>query len=367
MPLDAQRQLDEILGDLKADLIKLKVDPGNTNVLSSILSSLNGIFTDAKCKDVIYTKNTDKLFFGIIVMPVFTSPQQVIDIAVNTDNFRITEYKVELDSKLFDNFTGLNIDEILSLLVHEVAALVINDTPARRARYYIDLYLTETNQTIKISDYISYIDLLGFGIKEAIRKCISIFSDTKDYRLDIDDALELTPFLNSAMLKIGNLGDAWDKSVDSAYIVIEWTLRLYKNILTYRIPALHTLKKALDYTASKYERFEIENLITRLNRIDDDSLIHESSALLSYVQESYKNVSHFFSDCDMVKAEAKACTSVGELDDVFHSINANMSHIEHYLETHTVDEQTEAKLTAVYEEYDGIRTRLKPELQKLHT
>ena len=33
--------------------------------LGTLKNELNGFFKDSKCKDVLYTNNTDKMFFGI--------------------------------------------------------------------------------------------------------------------------------------------------------------------------------------------------------------------------------------------------------------------------------------------------------------
>lgn len=361
----------EAIGSLKSDLINLKVDPGNVEFLQSIKSQLNTIFSDSSCTEVIYTNNTDKIFFGINVMPIFKSPQQIIDITMNNINFDIGLYKVEFDSKLFDNYTGLNIDEILSFLVHEVAVLVINDTPARKARYYIDSYLANNDQTIKISDYISYIELLGFGIKEAIRKSISIFSDSKNVPCQLDDALELTRFLQTGMNKLGNIGDLWDKNVNGSYNVIEWTLRLYKDILTYRIPALHTLRRALTLTGSEFDRIEITRLIKRLGTIDDESLIQESAIgtpkrkLYDSIIKEEKYISEFPSMFDMLKTETLACESVVDLQNVLNTTNVLMMHIDNYLESGNADSNMVPILETIYDKSDTIRTTIASKLPEL--
>lgn len=371
MSLDEKKQLelDEVLGDLKADLIQLKVNPDNAKVLSSILTDLNNLFSDVTCKDIIFTDNTDKMFFGINVMPIFSTPQQIVDIVMNDQNFKINLYKVELDSKLFSSALMLNIDEIMSLLIHEIAVLTLNDAPARRARYFIDTYLTENDETIKISDYISYIELLGFGIKMAMHKTISIFSDNKENSCAMDDALELTPFITSAMGKLENKGYLWDKNVNSGFIIIEWVLRLYKDILKYRIPALHTLKKALDYTGSVYDRREIENVIMRLNRIDDESLIHESTSpkksLLEAVLKESDDPTRFEDDFNMMRAEALASKTKEDLVDILHKSNIGMARIDNYLESKQVDKTTGKKLSKVYNNFNKVRKTLVKKIPRL--
>ena len=93
-------QIFGYIGDLNGDIINLKIRPGDTTVLNAIKETLNKLFPDAVCSDVTYTLNTDKQFFGIIVMPVL-SAQQVTEIMTSDDEYRIKSYKVELDSKLY--------------------------------------------------------------------------------------------------------------------------------------------------------------------------------------------------------------------------------------------------------------------------
>ena len=52
-------------------------------------------------------------------------------------------------------------------------------------------------------------------------------------------------------------------------VMLSWALRLYNDILSNRIPARHTLKKAIKFTGSQIEAKEYENLLRRIDRIDD--------------------------------------------------------------------------------------------------
>lgn len=356
------------MGDLKADLIHLKLNPKDASVLESIKDDLNNIFPGTSCKSVLYTPNTDKLFFGIVVLPLFSNTTQPIDIAMGDNSFKISNYKLELDSKLFDNYTGLNIDEILSLILHEVGSLIIDDTPGRKVRYYIDSYLAQNGEVLKISDYISYIELLGFGIKDAMRKCTSVFMSNTDYEpSQLDDAFELSRFINSAMDKLASLGDLWNKDVDGSYIVIEWTLRLYDDILTYRIPALHTLKKALLFTASELEKSEIRNLITRLDRIDDESLIRESTELdtadkqnayNAILREEDKNWKKYEEDYTLIEGDIEDISTNEDAHIMLHKLNQYLTHMDNCLETMDFDPQTKERFTAVRENYSSLRNNL---------
>ena len=62
--LDTNDILAEI-GEINLSVINLKAKPGNKIELNKIKDCLNKIFPDSKCVDVIYTVNTDKMFFGM--------------------------------------------------------------------------------------------------------------------------------------------------------------------------------------------------------------------------------------------------------------------------------------------------------------
>ena len=69
------------------------------SVLNDLKRELNNLFTEAKCEEIIYTKNTDKLFFGACVTPILNN-EETLEIVLGDDEFRIKKYFLELDSKL---------------------------------------------------------------------------------------------------------------------------------------------------------------------------------------------------------------------------------------------------------------------------
>lgn len=367
---DNTDKIFESIGSIKGDVIKLKVDIKDTSALLSIQQNLDVIFSDAHCKQVIITNNTDKQFFGIVVMPIINS-EQVMDIAISDKNFLVTEYKVELDSKLFDNLIGLGFDEIESLILHEVGALVTSDTPAKKVRYAIDLYLSNTGESLKISDYISYIDLLGYGVKNAITKSVSVFYNEYAEPSAIDEAYDLTEFIKSALAKIKAAQGIWTATSDigsqAMNVIIRWTLRLYRDILKYRIVANHQLKRGIELTGSKFEQIEMSNLIYRLNRIDDISLLRESVSsfvdkrkkALSAAFDSFKKsgIKGYFDDYFELKMR------VNNMDDnrseafaILHSINSRIGVLEDYLTSEENISTNEAKkVQDLINKYEALR------------
>lgn len=362
-------EIFEHIGDIKGDIVKLKMDINNTDALKSIKENLNKIYTDAECTDIIITENTDKPFFGIIVMPII-DPKDTINIVISDDSYVVKKYKVEIDSKLLGNYLGLSLDEIESLLLHEVGVLVINDKPVKIVRYIIDGYLHKTGELLKISNYISYIELLTFGIKNAMRKSVSVFYNDYMVATELDEAYSLDEFVQSAVGKIKSHSDMWTAGLNNVSTIITWVLRLYKDILTYRIRALYNLRRGIELTGSKYEKIDMSNLIRRLKRIDDESLIHEGvTDFLNKRKEAFDNafssfkkngVKGYFDDLYDIEFE------VNNMDDdralalsLLHKINSRMSVIDDYIMSEEKLSTYEVKkLQDLYYKYDKLRATI---------
>ena len=72
------------------------------SVMNEIKTELNKFFKDSVCGDVIFTKNTDKLFFGMTTY--FALPDTAgIMTGEFKDPVRIDRYWIEIDSKLLVN------------------------------------------------------------------------------------------------------------------------------------------------------------------------------------------------------------------------------------------------------------------------
>ena len=104
--------------DLTDIILKMKEYPDDVNVmlLSQLKDEINSFFKDSKCKELVFTQNTDKMFFGIIVMPIVNNPYDIIQ---GTNLIRIKEYYLEIDSKIFSPMLGLSADEIIAILLYQ--------------------------------------------------------------------------------------------------------------------------------------------------------------------------------------------------------------------------------------------------------
>ena len=95
----------------------------SSSILSQLKSELNNFFTKVKCRDILYTNNTDKLFFGMRIYPIIES-ENIIDVLRDDEPIMFNGYYLELDSKLFDPMLDLTDKELTSILLHEIGHIV---------------------------------------------------------------------------------------------------------------------------------------------------------------------------------------------------------------------------------------------------
>lgn len=365
--LDTNDILAEI-GEINLSVINLKAKPGNKVELNKIKDCLNKIFPDSKCVDVMYTVNTDKMFFGIVTLPIL-SPNEILNIMTSDEDSKIATYKVELDSKLFCDTIDLSVDEITALIVHEVARLVNDYYPINNARYLIDKTVLDYGITLKMSKYVPYIEIIGYGIKEAARRSVSIFENNYLVPYYLDETYELIDSLRRAITKLENKGNLWDTEVDNKSIIIKWVVRLYTDILKYRIMSLHTLEKGIELTGSVLVVNEMKNIVKKLHRIDDYSLMQEASSIINFFNDSKKanlsaldrfkanGIKNYYDDFYEIQFEVNNMDNDrGTAVALLHKINSRMSVIDDYISTEPeLNLQTKKRLADLYYKYDELR------------
>ena len=365
--LDTNDILAEI-GEINLSVINLKAKPGDKIELNKIKDCLNKIFPDSKCVDVIYTVNTDKMFFGIVTLPIL-SPNEILNIMTSDEDSKIATYKVELDSKLFCDTIDLSVDEITALIVHEVARLVNDYYPINNARYLIDKAVLDYGITLKMSEYVPYIEIIGYGIKEAARRSVSIFENNYLVPYYLDETYELTDSLRRAITKLENKGNLWDTEVDNKSIIVKWVVRLYTDILKYRIMSLHTLEKGIQLTGSVLVVNEMKNMVKKLRRIDDYSLMQEASSIINFFNDSKKanlsaldrfkanGIKNYYDDFYEIQFEVNNMDNDrGTAVALLHKINSRMSVIDDYISTEPeLNLQTKKRLADLYYKYDELR------------
>lgn len=283
----------------------------------TLLRELNRFFSDSKCTAVYYTNNISKPFFGMIVCPSIEG-DKIYEYLMGNDEIRLVNYTIEIDSHLFNPVLGLTGKEITAMLLHEVGHVVNDSTPIHNARQYLDEYLAKNNETIKMTDSYHYREILAYALKDFVSKDRSIFYTSNVDEVLADDfvrAYGYGSYLESAIQKvIRSNSKLYQGELNDRFTAFIWSIQLYKHMQYRRIPALRSLNKAKGLTGSRIEKAEIENLIRRINRIDDTALMEAS---MSSIQSKIKN-----------RMRQMRINNMKSLEDDYYEINMRIRNVE---------------------------------------
>lgn len=254
--------------------------PGSSD-LAALKKELNKFFKDSECKEVLYTNNTDKMFFGAKVIAMIDA-DDIYEYLVEEEPERISKYIIELDSHLFDPILDLSEEELLAIIIHEVGHIVGDTEPMENARNALNAYLASNKTHIKISQSIHYKEILAYGLKDYLSKTRSMFYTSNASEIYADEfarAYGLGEALGSAYDKITkNNIKLYENSEISKFITFGWTLSIYANMKIRRVGAIRTLMRAKQLTGSKLEIMEMDNVIRRIKRIDDDMILESTGS-----------------------------------------------------------------------------------------
>lgn len=284
----------------------------------TLVRELNRFFSDSKCMNVYYTENISKPFFGMIICPSIDDEDIYTYLMGTDESLRLTKYSVEIDSHLFNPVLGLTGKEITAILLHEIGHVVNDATPIINARRYLDEYLAKNNETLKMTDSYHYREILAYALKDFVSKDRSIFYTSNVDEVLADDFVRTYgygAYLESGMNKIlKSNSKLYQGEMNDKFTSFIWSIQLYKHMQYRRIPALRMLNKAKALTGSRIEKAEMENLIRRINRIDDDILMEGS---LSNIHNKIKN-----------RMRKMRIDNMRALEDDYYEINMRIRNVE---------------------------------------
>lgn len=357
-----ERYIRYDFSDLETIMFNFKNDQSSSR-LRAIKDELNRFFKDSTCKEVIFTKNYDKMFFGMCVMP-YIDGDSAIDIITNNNKKRISSYFIEIDSKLLE--LNLSAKELVAVLLHEVGHLVNDSRPIEEVRNALNVYLGKNNEHLVITDSIHYRDLLAYALKDSLRKVSSLFYK-EDEEIIADEfvvACGYGPELETAYSKIVKKSGTINKDVRNKLLVMQWTLRIYKDMKIRRIGALRSLNKAKSLSASTLEKREIGIISNAINQIDDDALIQESTNFLMrktneiYKNFKYKGMRSLEDDLYEYNLRVKNIDDQEDALMVLRQINLRLAMIDDYMMTEKLSESEMERWDKLRVKYQMVRDEL---------
>lgn len=335
--------------------------------LRTLKTELNRFFKDSECKEVLYTNNIDKMFFGIKIIAMIDA-DDIYDYLVDENPTRIGKYIVEIDSHLLNPVLDLTAEELLAVLMHEVGHLVNDAAPIENARNALNAYLASNHEHIDISQSIHYKEILAYGLKDYLSKTQSMFYTEDSSEIMADEFAISYGFedsLTSAYKKISNNNiKLYENSEISKFIVFSWVLSVYKNLKIRRVGAIRTLTRAKQLTGSRLEKMEMDNVIRRIKRIDDDILVESAdSGLRLKIKEKMRkarlnNLRTIDSTFYELSMQVRNVEDENDALYLMRQINNNLAIIDEYRNSTDCDEYEAAKWNQVMEKFTQLRDKL---------
>lgn len=244
----------------------------NNSLVNDIKDALNyiGSCKNISCKEVLFTTNTDKIFFGINIYPIIAS-NKVVDILATENDVCLQNYKVEFDSKLFN--IGLSADEIVAYLLYDLSS-IMDKNKIDLLRNVFDEYLARMDTVINLRSLGSVSTLFIYAIKDSLYKLSSaIFvSDPNDfYSNELVSEADLVEELISAQKKINSSIFGVGESMNEPNLVIlQWALTISSDLEQNFEIAIDNLNTSLAMDASKYNNTIYTSCIRNLNDVMAD-------------------------------------------------------------------------------------------------
>lgn len=303
-------RIDELTNRLESVLLNIiytgsdvsRINP-TLDQINDAISILNAIFPENKCVSFMYTNNTDRPFFGIKVFPVIT-PTDAITILATDEKVKFKDYKIEIDSRVFEDL-NMETVEIIAYLLYEISSTVNSFTAIDKVRASIDGYMVTNDDVLCLRNSIIYAQLMIFAIKDTLSKVSSIIYNQPEMFLanNIIQALGFDNVILSVHDKITGklLSTGNDIAFPKSYI-LTWMFNMYKDMRLNSDIMVDTLKNAKLCTGSKLEKDEIDATIKAINRIDVTVPVNpEVNLQESLTQVITKNNIHSLNELSLFK------------------------------------------------------------------
>ena len=374
-----KQQLQRMYDDIEAAVAEVKRDPSVENV-NDLKLYLNKYFDPAKCINLLYTQNTDKLFFGVYALPRIDASDvmKILFGSPDGERFIVKEYDLELDSRLFDERIDLTAAQITAVLIHDIGHLVNDSAPVYTVKKELDRYMANKGTTLKIPESIHYRNLLAYGFADSMRKYTAIFEKDHYVASELTDEFidwcDFSGLITSAFNAASRLGYNHNREIVNKFIVFSWVLRFYMDIAHNRIPAIIGIKDCIELSPSQLEKRELRKLVVEISNIDDSELITESTAKIlnevrsmitkDYHMKSYDTYAIMEAVKDDIVDLVLKKDSIDEnepdgLDNLLGEINSKMSHIQDYVENDGSLSKIELKQwNQMYTDLGKMRTAL---------
>ena len=259
------------------------------SLLEDMKNELNNLFRESGivCTNIIYTNNTDKPFFGVMVNPAISAADSMIIIATD-EPVKLKNYQVELDSKLFN--LGLEASELAATLIYEISSMMCDNGAIENTRAIVDLNSLRDDDVIYLRDSANYAQLVIYALKDTLYKVSSVMFKTEPDSITCNQyiqTLDLQEEILSAQQKVSSsVFGTEDTLRDPKASIMNWMLLMYKDMKHNSRVVKDTLKDAKAFTGSRLNKAEIDKTIDAVDNINSQIVI-EGATLNEHFEKAH--------------------------------------------------------------------------------
>lgn len=352
------RNIEDFISRLRNNYLSGRSDFPTDMDLLYFKNELNNVTGNTiKCVKVIFTNNTDKMFFGMCVYPKIPT-SYVNDILFSDKEIKIDSYILEIDSKLFD--IGLTVKEVTAIMLHEIGHIVLNKKNIFEFRKYFDKYITDNNMVNTLEKKRDS-NLFAIAISDTIIKALSIFyANNNEFKADsFAVSCGYGQSLINAMKKV-NASNKIIKPV-AKFGILDWVFRNQAAIIpNSRVAALEVLTKAKAVYGSAIYQQQLADVIEHIKL--GDTIYKEDSEVFTEKNFSIKYKGMRAVEDDFYEYSVRVKNAETE-EDVFFAlrgINYRMRLIDDFLNING-DELGDRELkrwSDLYSDYNTLRNEL---------
>lgn len=329
-----------------------------------LMKVLNRIFIDMSCNEVILTNNTDNDFFGVMI--VLSSLQDYIIDECQLGNHK-PNYRIEIDSKLFDPVVGMSIPEICTVILHDIDQ-TINSAAIDNIRTACEAICCGLNIKGELGELIRHSKntdaLFCYAASEAMWRNTSLCAKPDSGLILATEFIRfnnMTENFDSAFEKIQKLRPVLDKENTYPMLSLNWYFYWLNASTKYDTLPVYTLKQTLAATGSI--------LLKRLIKVCLELLSGNIDYRYSYIEEATKKKSLVARiKLDGMKSLEddlfEYSMRVKNIDDensailLMRQINNRIGMIDDYLAEEELSEHERKRWEKLYDKYDKLREEM---------
>ena len=346
----------------------------------SLKNELNNLFTDANCKEVVLSMNTDKPFFGVRVCPD-KDEDKVLEELLSCDNLEkkstFTKYKIDLDSKLLFEFK-LSAADIARFIIQDIDTFLSSSTISNLIAA-IDAALEDNGLTVSSVKRFPYTGMsmttYYYAAYEAIYNMQSVFTKKPEDNIIPNEILKWEKCKLPSEEVLDVIHD-WDDAVDimrtlqdssirynCPTLILSWFFSWAKDYRPQDYYAIKRLAQAKEMEGSEL----IKRILNRaINDLGVNPKIYRNENILTeakkglIAQMKYSGMKSLEDDLYEYTMRMKNIDDENSAILLMRQINSRMGIISDYLDTESenISESELHRWEKLYEKYDKLRDQM---------